>query len=231
MPLTDEQKAALETLKGADAEDFSAALKETAQPLYQKVFNLGHSTATAAAKTDKAELERQLTAEREAKEAAEQEATELKANTPDRAAIDAQWQAKLEREKKPLQEKLDAAEQKVARLTTDTVQEKVHNALLAVGLRPRMAGLLAKDRASRIRFDESGNPQLMEPGGDIPVQIPTGKTVFQVLAEQEKSAAEPEDILVHGDSGSGRQGGSGGATGKTAQQIEDEKRASGAYTL
>jgi len=234
MPLSDEQKAAVETLKGVateDIEEATEALKSSAQPIYQKIFRGGHSTATTAAKVEKTALETQLTTEKERATALETELADLKAKTPDRAAIDAQWQTKLDREKKAVQDQLDAANAKVGSLTTGTKVEKTEIALLGAGFRPKMAKLLAKEHAGRIEFDDAGQPFLKEAGSDIPIPIPAGKTAFQMLAEQEKEAADPADLVSNVDDGGGVRGGGGGggydpvAAGKAAAEAQKSQTA------
>lgn len=221
MPLTEEQKAALKVIATVDAGDIDEAaesLKTEAHPVYQRVFNAGHSTAKSKADGDKQTFETELTEAKEEAERLKTELDELKEKTPDRAAIDAQWQQKLDREKAKIQEQLDAATQKVGRLTTDTTVEKSENALLGAGIRPRMAKLLAKEAAGRISYDEQGNAVLKEAGSDIPVQVPTGKSAFQVLAEQEKAAADPADLVSKADSGGGTDGGGNGGDSKWDQR-------------
>lgn len=239
MPLTDEQKAAVETLKGVASEDIeeaTEALKTTAHPIYQKIFGGGHSAATQKAKTEKAALDAQLTEAKEREAALETELTELKAKTPDRAQIDTQWQAKLDREVKKVQDQLDAASQQVARLTTDTTVEKAENALKDAGLRPRMAKLLAKEAAGRIKW-EDGKPVLYEAGTDIPIPIPADKTAFQVLAESEAKSADPEDLVSRTEPGGGIKGGGQGgeydpvAAGKAAAEAQKKQAAANAVAF
>lgn len=231
MPLTAEQTAAITTIAGADADEVAEALKSSAQPIYQKIFRGGHSTATNAAKAEKQTLEQQLATEKERATTLQTELEELKAKAPDRAAIDQQWQTKLTAREKELQAQIDAANGKVAKLTTETTAEKIENALVSAGLRPRIAKLLAKEHAGRIEYDDTGKPVLHEPGTKIPVQIPDGKTAFDVLAEAEKKSADPADLASNVDTGGGTSGGGGGSTGISPQKIEEQKRASGAYVL
>lgn len=210
MPLTAEQTAALETLATADAEEVAEALKSSANALYQTVFRAGHSTATQAAKAKREAVEQQLAAEKERADAAEAQVVAIRDKAPDAEALNADWQKKLDREIAREREAREAAEAKVARLTTDTVVERTENALLAAGIRPRIAKLLAKDAAGRIAWDDSGAPVLYEPGTQIPVQIPAGKTAFDVLAEAEKAQADPADLVSSADRGSGIGGGAAG---------------------
>lgn len=211
MPLTAEQTAAIALIAGADAEEVAEALKTDAQPIYQRIFRAGHSTGTEKAKTEKTALETQLQAEKDRAAGFETELADLKAKTPDRAAIDAQWQGKLEKETKKVQEQLDAAQQRIARLTTDTTVEKAENALVAAGFRPKMAKLLAKEHAGRITYGDDGKPILHEPGTTIPVQIPDGRSAFEVLAETEKKTADPADLASNVDTSGGAT--NGGAAG------------------
>lgn len=227
MPLTEEQKAALAviaTVDGADIEEAAEELKNRAHPVYQRVFNAGHATARNKADGDRQTIESQL---QEAKDEAERlrgELDELKASQPDRAAIDAQWQKRLDAEVKKVSDQLEAASAKVARLTTDTTAEKVENALLKAGFRPKMAKLMASANAARISYDDEGRPVLNDPDTGTPIQVPSGKTAFEHLAETEKSAADPADLVSRADSGAGvSSGGSGG--GNPFERIREQKKA------
>lgn len=227
MPLTAEQEAAVATIAGADVEEITEALKNSANPIYNRVFGAGVTTGKSQVQTKLDTLTTELeTAKTEAGELQTQ-LDDLKAKTPDRAEIDTQWQAKLDRDVAKATEKLTAAEQKVARLTTDTTVEKAENALLAAGIRPRIAKLLAKDAAARVRYDDNGNPVLYE--GELPVQVPAGKTAFQVLAEQEKQQADPADLVSNVDTGGGARG--GGGEGRPDGDVRKSVDRTASYTL
>jgi hypothetical protein len=224
MPLTDEQKAALTLLASADVEDFAEALQNEANPLYNRVFRAGVSRgkeSVGAVAKERDEFKARA-------EEVEQQLADLQAKTPDRAEIDKAWQAKLDKEREKLAAEVESERAKVARLTTDTVVEKTENALLAAGIKPSVAKLFARDRAQRIRFDEGGAPVLYD--GEIPVQVPSGKTPFQVLAEQEVAAAEPEFLASRVDVGAGSTNGAGGGRPRTDEDHRKAVEATADYT-
>lgn len=209
MPLTDEQQAALQALQTADPEDFATALRDTAQPQYQRIYNVGHSEATKRAKREKDELSEQLQTEREAKEALAAEATELREKQPDVKELNEQWQKKLATATEKHQQDLAAVQERAeaerqARKTSDL------KAALT-GLDPVYIGVVAERNASRIRYRDDGAAELLDAGGDIPVQTPAGKTPFEVLAEELKQQADPRWVLSNGDRGAGQSSGSAAA--------------------
>lgn len=216
MPLTDEQKAAVATLSSADAEEVAEALKNEANPVYNRVFGAGVTTGKQQVQGKLDSSTAELTTAKEEADRLRGELEELKAKTPDVATAVSQeaekWQKRLEKDVAAVTEKLTAAEAKVARLTTDTVAEKVANALLAKQLDPEYVRDVAPARAGRIKFDENGNPVLYDSTTDTPVQIPDGKSPFEVLAEQvfEKAPAGVKLSGVDAGGGAAPGGGAGG---------------------
>lgn len=197
--------ATLKALSGAEAESVAGELKGAA--VYQSVFNSGHSTATKAKTTDITQLTERLTAAEERARKAEED---LQKKQPDLEARDKAWQQKLtekENELKALQDTVSQAESRTIALQTENALGRV--------LRPKIAKLVAPTLASQIRRKADGSYELLEEGTGIPVQIPAGKTVFDVAAERASATADPIDKLAGGESGGGVHtgGGVGGGSG------------------
>ena len=223
MPLTDEQKSALQTLKEADPADFATELKETAQPLYQKLYNAGHSDATKSSKQKQADLEKQLADEQAAKQAAEEQAAELREKQPDIAKLNEQWQAKLAAQKKKDDERYE--QEKTARQTEREARKKSDLKAALTGLDPAYIEIAAERHADRIRYGEDGKVQLLEENSEVPVQLGDGKTPFVALADEIKGKADPRWHLSNADRGSGTEGGSGAGGSTLYERIRAEQKA------
>lgn len=229
MPLPQEIIDAIaKIMSHADRDELVAGLKDHAQPVFQAVYNKGHSDATARAKADRVTLETERDGLKTRAETAERERDELKSKQPDRATIDAQWQEKVRKLEEKHAGELKDRDTRIARLTTDTTVEKLEVAMRDAKLHPEYARLRAGEVAARIHYRDDGTPELYEEGTQIAVQIPSGKTVWQVAAEQAKEKAPSIFVLAGADAGggagSGGAGGSGGDAVATAAKRFQEQR-------
>ena len=214
MPLSDEQKAAIQTLKGIatdDVQEFATELKGANQAAYQGVFRAGFKEAETRWKPRAEQAETKLTEAESAKAEAERQLQEAQSKQPDVAKLNEQWQAKLDKQKADLEaavtaEKTRAAGEREARKVAD-LKASLN------GLDPVYVGAVVATEAARIRFKEDGTPELYEAGSDIPTQLPAGKTPYAVLAEEIRSKADPRWVLAGGDSGSGTESGTRGGGG------------------
>ena len=231
MPLTDEHKAAIQTLKSIpaeDAEEFAGELLKEAQPLSHHISRKGYVDAEGRWKPKAEAAEAKLS---EAEQRADQAEEKLRkgVSSEDRDALNREWQEKYDRDTTSLAAERDAEKQ-------GRVQEREARKLADLkaeltGLDPEYVAFKAASAVQRLQYKDDNTLELYEPGTTIPVAVPAGQSPFKVLAEEIRKAAPPVAILSNADSGSGREGGSGGATGVTSQQIEQEKRQSGAYTI
>jgi hypothetical protein len=216
---------AIAVLKKGSKEHAAAIAEElSGSPVYQAVFNDGHSEATKRAGTKQADLAKKLK-DAEARNAElETERDELKKATPDLAKRDQDWQKKLDKK----DEEIAAERTQRERIIGDVTTERLRSALKDK-LRPKYAELVAPTLASRIRRKADGTEELLEEGSEIPVSIPKGKTVYQVAADLAYEAADAVDRLAGGESGGGRTGGGGGATGPSHDELMKRKLSSGMY--
>lgn len=229
MPLTAEQIAAVKLLADADATEVADALKNDANTIYNRVFGAGVKTGKEAEKASKATLQEQLDAEKTARETAETALQEARNKVPDAEKLNADWQAKYDRDVQAAKQATEAERQ--ARQQEREARKLSDLRAHLTGLDPEYAAWKATEAAKRLRVKDDGAVELLEAGSEIPVQVPAGKTPYAVLAEEIVRGAPAGLRLSNADSGAGTQGGGGGRSGVTAEQIEQEKRASGAYTF
>jgi hypothetical protein len=211
MPLTDEQKAALATLKGADPVDFADALRADAQPLYQRVFKSGFDEAEGRWKARAKEAEGKLAEAETARTEAEQRLADAQSKVPDVAKINDEWTQKIAKLK---------ADADAALVTERTARQQERQARTASDLKAALSGLdpdyievVATKHAQRLRYRDDGSLELLEDGGQTPVALAGGKTPVAHLAEEIRQKADAKWVLSNADRGGGVRGGEGGGGG------------------
>lgn len=213
MPLTEDQKAAVATLATADADAVAEALKNDANPIYNRVFRAGVSTGKESADAKTATLQEQYDAEKARAEKAEAELREAQAKTPDVEKLNRDWQAKLDATK--AEAEAERAARKQEREARKIADLRAH----LTGVDPEYARWKAGEHGARLRTKDDGTVELLEAGSEVPVQIPQGKTPFEVLAE-EIIKATPAGLRVSNvDTGGGARGGGGSGGGNPYDEI------------
>lgn len=207
------------------------ALHEGAQPIYQAVFDKGHSVATERWET-------KVQAAEEAKKAAEKRATtaeakvtELEAKTPDVAKVRSDYEAELKRVQSEAATQVATMKGSVTaeRLARGTADLKA--LLVGLGLDRDYAGMKAEQAQGRFRFTETGSLEVLKAGTEIPLQAADGKSPLDLLAKELYDAADAKWKASNGDRGSGTGGGGGGGQLTSVDQIAQRKAASGEYAL
>lgn len=212
MPLTAEQKTAIQALKdiaAEDADEFATELKAANSKAHHAVFRAGFTEAEGRWKPRAEAAETAKTKAEQEKATAEQQLKDAQEKAPDVAKVNEQWQAKWDKRESEHTAAIEAEKsgrkaEREARKLSDLRAE-------LNGLDPIYVDAVVKSKADRIRFKEDGTAELFEDGSDIPVQVPTGKTPYAVLAAEIKSKADPKWVLAGGDTGSGTQPGTGGS--------------------
>lgn len=210
MPLSDEQKAAIATLgtiAAADLDDATKALKDSAQPVFQAVFRKGHGTAQADYEGENGKLTKALAEAAALKtraETAEQQLVEVSKKAPDAEKLNKDWQAKLDAKDQELEVERKARKQEREARKLSDLQANL------TGLDPEYARFKASEHADRLHVKDDGTVELREKDSQVPVQIPHGKTPYQVLAEEIVTKAPAALRVSNADSGGGTSGGGGG---------------------
>jgi hypothetical protein len=180
------------------------ALKKQWNGFYTALTNLGFGAAQSR-------FEKDLTAEKEAKTRAENEAKDLREKlsqkeTPEIKQLNADWQTKFEAMKSELTTKLEQekASTKGAWLSRD--QETLARYLHDRGVPEAVAPLLAKDPELLPKRGEyaDGSLTIFQAGQKIPFSPGEGQTVLSLLADEMVQRADIKKILEdRGDTGGG----------------------------
>lgn len=227
MPLTDEQKQAIQTLAGADPKEAADALKDGAHPVFQAVFRKGYGTAQGEYEGDDGKLSKAKADAEEATqraEKAEADLAELRKKQPDlEEALEKnnqEWQTKLEKKDEELTTEREARKkERRARRKSDLMAE------LGAVNDSEYREFLANKYLDRLQDREDGSVVLLEePGSTVPVQVPQGQTPFKVLASDILKNVAPDRKRSDVDSGGGASsgGGSGGRTQEDFQRATEE---------
>lgn len=211
MPLTDEQKTALATLKTADAAEFADALKADAQPLFQRVFKAGFDEAEGRWKTRAKEAEQKLADAETARTEAETRLRDATDKAPDVKAINDEWTAKVAK----LKADADAALAAERTARQQERQARIQSDLRAslTGLDPDYIEVVAAKHAARLRYRDDGALELLEESGQTPVALAGGKAPIAHLAEEIRQKADAKWHLSNADRGGGVRSGEGGGGG------------------
>lgn len=229
MPLTAEQKQAIETLKSVtaeDAEEFRNELQSANQPIVHHIFRRGFAEAEGRYKPRAETAEAKIAEVETAKAEAERKLREAEGKQPDVEKIHADWQAKLDAAK------AEAETERTARKAEREARKLSDLRAHLTGLDPEYARWKATEHAGRLRAKDDGTVELLEAGSEVPVQVPAGKTPYQVLAEEILRTAPAALRTSNADSGGGTGGGGGGGGDKlSVDDIAARKQASGTYTM
>jgi hypothetical protein len=188
-------------------------LKGTA--VYQLAFNAGHSEGNRKG-GDK------LTKAQARVEELEAELEETRKGQPDVETLNAKWQRVLEKQKGETAEEREKRERAERRLVETRLEVELKDKL-----RPKYARLVAKEKAQRLRLTPDGTEEYLDETGS-PMQVPKGKSVYDLAVTEAVSEADPEDVLSHATSGGGRTGGGAYRPQHDAlKKTIEEKRAAG----
>lgn len=215
MPLTAEQKAAIETLKSVtaeDAEEFRTELQTANNAVVHHIYRRGFTEAEGRWKPRAETAEAKVTEAEAAKTAAERKLQEAESKQPDVEKIHKDWQAKLDASK------AETEAERTARKAEREARKVSDLRASLTGLDPEYAKWKAGEHAGRLRTKEDGTVELLEAGSEVPVQVPTGKTPHQVLAEEIIRAAPAALRTSNADTGGGVDGG-GGGTKPTPEEV------------
>lgn len=227
MPLTAEQTAALETLKGADAKEVADALKEAHADAYQHVFRVGYGTHKGEAKAKADALEAQIAT-------LTQERDEAKAAAEAASGNDEQKAAERARLEKAAQDA--KAEAKAAKEAARKQVEDAHRNIAKAALTARLVGehrvvpewaesVVVPGAAERIRtsYDEATGAVAVDYLDADQTPLTGG---LDALAAQLAAGVKADYVRSTADGGSGAQNGPrGGPAGTVATQLAAKMKA------
>lgn len=205
-----------------DAETFATTIKEIAQPLYQVVFNRGHSTATQSLKQEKDTLEANLaTANTRVTQLTTDLETERK-KSPDVASVREQYEGQVTQLKEQLKE--------AKRTHATDVKSLLHDQQLAA-LKVKLAGKLdadyidiqAEKHKQRIQVAEDKKITVLQDGQNIPI---ASDDPISALADEivQKSPAKFVVSGVGAGAGVNNGAGAGGGTKTVFDRVRDDAK-------
>jgi uncharacterized phage infection (PIP) family protein YhgE len=207
----------LAELNKLDRNQVVTGLQTHAQPIFQVIFDRGHSTATATAKAERTTLDAQLASLQEQIRQLTDQNRQLSDKAPEAAALRKQHEDAIAVLRKEYEDKLKEKDGLVA-------QERMNNAL--ANLRGKLLGgsskldedyaavLVAKpELAKRLRFTSDGKVEVLQADSATPLAAPQGKDGLDLLADELKAAAPTKFVTVESDRGGGAPPAGGGAAG------------------
>lgn len=211
----------IRALDGVTDETFATALREEAQPLYQFVFNRGHSTATGASNERIERLTEELTAARTAATEAQARIRTLETGQPDFEAERTQYREQIRDLTEQRDEARRTGDERVRAMHTNLAQAELRRMLVEDhGVDPVYAETLAERNARRVTVKlpkgDSGDaaPEIIVMQRDKTIPIADENPLGALAKELRAGITDPRWITSNGGSGSGtggsRDGGAGG---------------------
>lgn len=202
------------------------ALKSGAHPVFQEVFNAGHSTATEQAKTDKQALETQLADVKADLDKATTRVQELEEKAPDVAKVREQYQTEITDLKTKHEQELEDRDQRLRNERMGRAVSDLRTKLVERGVDGEYAQVKVEraDVRARLRHNDDGQLEVLQAGKEIPFQPADGKNALDLLADEIREGTDPKWITSNADRGSGTGGGGGRPGGDMFDRIRKETK-------
>lgn len=218
--------AKLVELFNANGDEVVTALQTSAQPVYQRIFDKGHSTGLTKGRDEKKTTDAEVTRLTSELETANASLTELRSKTPDVQKVTEQFQTEI----RDIKEK-HKGEIKAERERSREIEINRQMTLLKTKLEKKVNPLYAKlltqdlDIRKRIHPKDDGAVEVMQAGKEIPFSPAEGQDPIDLLVDELVKAAPTDYRLAEGDEGSGVQNGPAGAPRKTSfDKIRENKQ-------
>jgi hypothetical protein len=208
----------------ANREEVVKLLHKEAQPLAQHFITMGHGIATESFKAERGTLESAKTKAEADLAKANTELETLRKDKPDIAALQAQHQKAVEELKADHQKELGKQKERVSKTLIGRDIEKIKAKLVAKGVKPYIAGVLAKDPdiRDRIKHDDSDNTTVFQAGTRTPYSVAAGQDSLDPLVEELFKTVDADGMSADDiDTGSGSSG-HGDDSGETSQDTDRE---------
>lgn len=211
----------------ANGDEVVTALQTSAQGLYQRVFDKGHSVGLQKGRDEKKTSDAEVTRLTTELETANASLKELRDKAPDVATVTAQFQREIADLKQANKDAI-AAERKRSRDIEVNRQATILQQKLEKKLVPLAAKLLVKDPdvLARIHPKDDGSIEVMQAGKEIPFSPAKGQDALDLLVEDLVKNEPTDHRRAETDEGSGLQNGSSSTGGKnTFDRIREQKKA------
>lgn len=222
-----ELKELIEELAKKPKDQVVTALKEHGHPVFQEVFNLGHSKATADAKAEREALEASLSETKADLGKAQGRVKELEEKAPDAAKLREQYEQEVEGLKAKHKGELEERDTRLRDERMERAVTDLKSKLIAAGLDPEYAEVKVdkSEVRQRLRHSDKGELEVLQNGKEIPFTPADGKSGLDLLAAEIREGTDPKWISSKADRGSdtGTSRGSGAGSG-LFDRIRDETK-------
>jgi hypothetical protein len=225
----EELEKALALLLGhTDRASVLKLMHEKAQPLWQDVFNRGHSEATQSGKKDLEKKDAEIAGVRAELDASKAKVKELEGKTPELAAVHDQYKVQITELTNKITALQDAEKSAAKANKIAGIKEAVLTKLKSLKVNETYAKALLRDPdvESRITLTDDGSPMIMQKGKTIPIIAADGTSPADVFAEELFQGVPNE--LRNAPKGRGpgvREGSEGGGTGNKYDEIRESAKA------
>jgi HPt (histidine-containing phosphotransfer) domain-containing protein len=220
--MPDELKAQLQELLSsaeASADEIASAIKAASQPVYQQIFDKGHSAATAAKSSDIETLQAEREQLQQERDALQSDLQELKKSTPDLDKWREEKEQALQRKEQEWKERYEGLQDKYHGEKRSAVRTGLVSELERRGLDSWTAQKAVDDSTlKRVRVEDDGL-RFYQTDGETPLAVDSRDDAIKVLADEVYSQV-PESLRK-----GPRQsfGGSKGGSAGSQQQFTPEQ--------
>lgn len=224
----------LKKLAEHPADAVAEKMQNLVSPVWQKVFNKGHSVATEKAKQKETELEGKVNEISAKLKEAETQAEELRSKAPDLAKLQADYANKVRALEEKHREDLSVRDNALIKAKRDAVLTDLRRNLSTKLEQDYVLTRLERsDMAKRIKVDADGKVEFLQEDGVTPIIGSKDKDELSILAEEIITKAPNTMKLSNMDRGGNASNGDGGGSGKTKDKydkIREEVKAKQAAT-
>lgn len=196
-----------------DREILVKTLQKEAQPVFQAIFDRGHSDAAQRAKVKLEESNNALTLRDQELQAERDRVRALQADKPDVAKVEKQYQDTIADLKEKHKRERDKLSQQVSTERSSRVKSDLLAAVTGREVDPDYAAIQVERVANRLRFTDDGKLEVLAEGKDIPLMPGDGETPIGLLAKEIRDRTPPKFLISRADTGSGVQNGTNSSTG------------------
>lgn len=202
----------LAELSKLDRTEVVNGLQSQAQPIYQAIFDKGHSVARTTYDAKKGELETQITSLTSQLQQKDAELKTANEKAPEIATLRQQHEAQIRDLQSKHEAKIKEKDDALSAERRDRWITDLRVKLVEAGVDAEYAEVLSlkPDVQKRIRLGTGGVLEVLQSEGEVPFAPAKGKTGIDLLADELAAAAPPKFVVSKADRGSETKPGSKG---------------------
>lgn len=186
------------------------ALKKHLNPVYLAINNLAYGAAQAKHTQETTEAKAAVTKAEERATAAEKALRDYQDTKPDVKTINEQWETREAELKETHKKALKKLDDRIRSGWVERDQAALKAEMVKLGVKDYTADIMSRDPAGipvRGDYDDNGALSVRQAGQQIPLAPGSGQSHLSMLAAEYASRIPKDDLVSHGDSGSGVSGG------------------------